>query len=376
MADMLPQQGFGGLLDFMKTPEGQGLLSAVAGGLAGAKRGAPINTLGIAGLAGLTGYGAAQGRELEEARYKKTNALTDFKLSEATRARENQLKLRDTLPEDQRLAFDANPDGYMATMSQYQVPEKAAARPWYITRGQNGETIIDPKYAEYEKQKAAAGAAKAPANPFYQFLPTADGYVAGNARTGTVAPININGAPVVRATDNPALQGDITRSKETAKADVELGTEARKNVKKAEVFAENAKAAEDLLKKNPTGSGFGAMLDAAGRGVGVSSQSAQTATQLEALGGWMTANVPRMEGPQSNFDVQVYQTMAGKVGDRTVPVAERQAALKTIKGLQEKYKHLNQDALPAATPKPASNDRRASDKPGGILKFDAQGNPI
>ena len=54
-----------GLLDFMATPEGQGLLSMVAGGLAGARRGAPINSLGIAGLAGLRGYDQAIQRQDE-----------------------------------------------------------------------------------------------------------------------------------------------------------------------------------------------------------------------------------------------------------------------------------------------------------------------
>ena len=55
-----------GLLDFVKTPEGQGLLSAAFGGLAGARRGAPVNTLGIAGLAGLNGYSEAQQRGANE----------------------------------------------------------------------------------------------------------------------------------------------------------------------------------------------------------------------------------------------------------------------------------------------------------------------
>lgn len=52
-----------GLLDFVKTPEGQGLLSAAFGGLAGARRGAPVNTLGIAGLAGINGYSDALQRD-------------------------------------------------------------------------------------------------------------------------------------------------------------------------------------------------------------------------------------------------------------------------------------------------------------------------
>jgi hypothetical protein len=45
-----------------------------------------------------------------------------------------------------------------------------------------------------------------------------------------------------------------------------------------------------------------------------------------------------MEGPQSNFDVQNYMTMAGKIGDRTVPVKERLAALDQVRKLQQKYK--------------------------------------
>lgn len=48
--------------DFVRTPEGQGLLSAVFGGLAGARKGQPINSIGRAGLAGLSGYSGAEDR--------------------------------------------------------------------------------------------------------------------------------------------------------------------------------------------------------------------------------------------------------------------------------------------------------------------------
>lgn len=60
-----------GLLDqftqFAKTPEGQGLLSAAFGGLATAQRGAPLNSIGRAGLAGLAGYSGAIDREQQQA---------------------------------------------------------------------------------------------------------------------------------------------------------------------------------------------------------------------------------------------------------------------------------------------------------------------
>lgn len=51
-----------GLLDFIGSPEGQGLLSAVAGGMAGARRGTPFNNVGRGLLAGVAGYGNAQDR--------------------------------------------------------------------------------------------------------------------------------------------------------------------------------------------------------------------------------------------------------------------------------------------------------------------------
>lgn len=51
-----------GLLDFFGSPQGQGLLSAVAGGMAGARRGTPFNNIGRGLLAGVAGYGNAQDR--------------------------------------------------------------------------------------------------------------------------------------------------------------------------------------------------------------------------------------------------------------------------------------------------------------------------
>ena len=59
-----------GLLDqfseFAKTPAGQGLLSAAFGGLAGARRGTPLNNIGRGGLAGLAGYSGAIDRQSQE----------------------------------------------------------------------------------------------------------------------------------------------------------------------------------------------------------------------------------------------------------------------------------------------------------------------
>lgn len=56
----------GGLLDFLNTPAGQGLLSAAAGGLAGARRGTPVNNIGRGLLAGTAGYAQGLDRQTQE----------------------------------------------------------------------------------------------------------------------------------------------------------------------------------------------------------------------------------------------------------------------------------------------------------------------
>jgi len=100
--------------------------------------------------------------------------------------------------------------------------------------------------------------------------------------------------------------------------------------------------AENILKGGrATASGIGNVVDAGARMVGVSTLGAQDAARLESLSGWLVSNVPRMEGPQSNYDVQNYMTMAGKVGDRTTPIPERTAALQEVRRLQQKYASIN-----------------------------------
>ena len=81
-----------GILDFLQTPAGQGLLSAGFSAAAFGKRGAPINTLGRAGLGGILGYTNAvnQGRE---------NAALDMKTAQLKRQQDAIAQLS---PEEQR----------------------------------------------------------------------------------------------------------------------------------------------------------------------------------------------------------------------------------------------------------------------------------
>lgn len=87
-----------GLLDdfsqFVKTPEGMGLLSAVAGGLAGANRGTPINNIGRAGLAGVMGYGNALDRQERTAENALQNQYRNMQIAELKRKQEADQRIR------------------------------------------------------------------------------------------------------------------------------------------------------------------------------------------------------------------------------------------------------------------------------------------
>jgi hypothetical protein len=126
--------------------------------------------------------------------------------------------------------------------------------------------------------------------------------------------------------------------------------------------------AEPLLDV-ATGSGLGALRDQAGALVGMSSEPAEAAAQLKAIGGLLVSKMPRMQGPQSNLDVQLYREMAGQIGDPTVPNEVRKAAMETIRQLNEKYANGGESgvALPQTPQIP---------QPGTVIRFDAQGNMI
>ncbi|WP_337053988.1 hypothetical protein [Pseudoxanthomonas sp. USHLN014] len=94
--------------------------------------------------------------------------------------------------------------------------------------------------------------------------------------------------------------------------------------------------AEQLLP-GATGGRAGQLGDAAAAMFGVSTPGAQATAQLQTIAGQLTSKMPRMQGPQSDRDVQLYQQMAGDLANPQVPVATRQAALRTIRQLNQKY---------------------------------------
>ena len=247
-----------------------------------------------------------------EARQQERQADREFKQQEAEAARQARM---DQLREQQ-------------AMRMQMLQDQNASRQQMMQSQQ-----------DFQREMKKLGGAGAASQPYFQPVQTAQGVMAFNARTGRVEPVmGPTGQPVVGAAADPALQGQLAGAKTTGAKEAEGRIDAKGESRKADMFLQQLTQAENILKQGPTQSGAGAVIDAAGRLVGASTPGAQRAGQLESLSGWLVANVPRMEGPQSNFDVQNYMTMAGKIGDRTVPVKERLAALDQVRELQKKYK--------------------------------------
>lgn len=124
-----------------------------------------------------------------------------------------------------------------------------------------------------------------------------------------------------------------TKAVDTAKADVTRDSARQADIKTATKFLNITKQVEDVFKMGPTDSGMGSLVDSGAAFFGKSTDGAEAAQRLKALGGWLVANVPRMEGPQSNFDVANYQVQAADVANDKLPLARRKAALESVKAM-------------------------------------------
>ncbi len=92
-----------------------------------------------------------------------------------------------------------------------------------------------------------------------------------------------------------------------------------------------------LNEGNATGSGVGALVDFGAGLVGKSTLGAQSTAKLRGLQGQLMMAMPRMEGPQSDKDVDLYRQMAGMIGEPSTPVETRLAAIEEIERLQRIY---------------------------------------
>lgn len=137
----------------------------------------------------------------------------------------------------------------------------------------------------------------------------------------------------------------------------------QQDVKRAQNVLSLTQQAEQILSSSKaTGSGIGSLLDTGASWFGVSTEGAQGTAQLSTIAGQLVSNMPRMEGPQSDKDVQMYKQMAGDLSNASLPVATRMAALKQLQALNEKYLGNNQQNLapPAGIAAPSTQQSLAA----------------
>jgi len=171
--------------------------------------------------------------------------------------------------------------------------------------------------------------------PEFRFQQTPSGaVVAGNTVTGQTSPTAVTPeVATAEAADRKRVEASAT-ALGGAEGAAQGAILAR--AVKADGINDILDIAEPLIDE-ATGSGTGAARDKLAAFFGVSTSGAQATAQLLPLQAAIMLNQPRMEGPQSDRDVQLYREAAGQIGDPSVPRETKKAAIRTIRRLQEQY---------------------------------------
>lgn len=243
--------------------------------------------------------------------------------------------------------------GPQGVSEAYRATPKPAAQPSSVAEYQFAKQQgYGGTYEQWVKQKAAAGAAQTSVN-----------------YSTPVEALDAQGNRVFIRTTKSGLEPAVipgVRPPLSAAEERSAGEKSTRERQGRQMMSVMGDARRILQAGRATESGIGNIRDAVGRVVGVSTVNAQDAARLEAMSGWLVANVPRMEGPQSNIDLQNYTTMAGKIGDRTVPIAERMAALEEVERLQRKYADINGTPMAPAAAGGTNSVRRYNPATGKI----------
>jgi hypothetical protein len=147
------------------------------------------------------------------------------------------------------------------------------------------------------------------------------------------------------------------------KAAGELSGSVQKKGADAKV-AQSTLDGADALIDIATGSSVGAARDKFAAAFGYATEPAQALAELKVLQANLMLNQPRMEGPQSDRDVQLYREAAGQLGEPGVPADIKKAALRRIYALQDKYTANADAATPVNPAAPTAGSAPASRTPG------------
>lgn len=222
----------------------------------------------------------------------------------------------DLLGELQMLAGAVKPAGSTGVHSAYQAEDGSLV---YLNR--DGKVVkTDTQIQKFAPQVVGVGGGLEWANPNTQETTTGGAVATPQQQIGAEA----------------AKAAAVTGAQTTARTSAELQAEAQKKGYNAMGVLDMLDRADPLIEV-ATGSTAGAARDAVIGFFGGSGTGDQAIAELQVLQAGLMLAMPRMEGPQSDRDVQLYREAAGQIGDPSVPRARKQAAVRTIRAIQQRY---------------------------------------
>jgi hypothetical protein len=276
-----------------------------------------------------------------------TNRGTDMSNYEqaGTTEVEKLIEARDRLPQD-------NPDRAVLDRMIQQLATKSYTAGATVEGPKGRETLLPPPPDGMVYMKIDGNAVAIPIAQAAQLNAKYKGAEAG-AKGQAEAELDLVSVPDPKGTGAKVY---MTRSELAAQAAggkppvASVDTKAQQGQTVLDL-ASRAKAVLPQASSGLISSLFTMATDAAG----VPTDKSKADGQLRVIGGALTSNMPRMEGPQSDADRLLYQQSAADVANPNKPYQTRMAALETVIGLNEKY---------AATPSapPAGAVRRITPK--------------
>jgi len=372
--------------DWAATPGGQGLLTAVAAGLAGARRGAPINSIGAGLMGGLQGYSQAQDQQMQQKRFDQQGKLFDAQMQNyQAEADTRKAALEQAQRKQSYLGsigkvtspmVDAKPNefnpmqalGYGFSPQEAQV--LAGAKDWgkpKVARTIEGTDAqgnkVTRQFDDYGNE--VGGGVNGYVAPVQvdlggkvMFVKPQGGVTLGKTMTPGEADSSKRGWASIKLQENNQTKPEfkdgqwVTPPRDMKPGEVRTITGGQQ-AKDANDALSLIGQARDILP-NATGSYAGAGYDQAMRFFGQSTDGALASAKLKAIGGALVSKMPKMSGPQSDKDVAMYREMAGRVGDETLPISERSAALDAVEEIQSRYAS-GQGGAPVPRPAPTKN---------------------
>lgn len=275
------------------------------------------------------------------------NILSKFKsLADYRRANE-EFEAKKQLQEIQALAFQAKIAGLLQPKTEEQnLPASLQLANEYAKARQDGNKQRMEDIAAFSKIYDK-GVSSDVSGVFGQF-PGYAGAIAGiaGAKAGAEQAgkkqVDLNYNPKIVAAENAEKLVSEPPIKQANAAAEQVGESAGKNeaskekkIAQAPVTIQLIYQAKDLLPKSTSG-GLNKLKRDTAAYFDVATEESKVDRKLEIISSQLLQNVPRFEGPQSNFDIEEYKRAVGDLANASLPRETRIAAADKMLELQNK----------------------------------------